>query len=122
LQKNPEDIITIDKEKRSLELELINAKIPNIYSEVLKIDGRVYFLGGMTDKGDYSDEIHCYTISQEKFEKLPTVLPLTIQNFSVISDDINKNKFYLVGGHNQYFKENLSLFRFEIQDKDSIII
>jgi hypothetical protein len=122
LQKNPEDIIKKEKEKRSFELELINAKIPNYYSEVLKIEGKVYFLGGMTEKGDYLDKIYSYTISQEKFELLSATLPLKIQNFSVISDDINKNKFYLVGGHNQDFRENLSLYLFEIIDKESIII
>ena len=121
MQKSPEEVIKIDREKRCFELDLINDKIPNIYSEVLKIDGKLYFLGGMSNRGEYLDEIHCYSISQEKFEKLSFNLPAKLHSFSVISDDINKNRFYIVGGLYSNFKENLSVYRFDIQQNEGII-
>ena len=107
--------------KPFFELDLIkNAMMKNYYSEKLKIGSKIYFFGGMDIKGKITDEIMVYHISLEKFEKIESTLPLKLYYFSIVQDEANNNKMYIVGGYKDKFDINQKVYSLDLENNSCI--
>ena len=132
MQKDPEQIIEqVKKENRCFELELIEVNNkpklievnnkPIIYnSEKLKIGTKIYFFGGINPKGEITNQISVYDISQEEFNIINSPLPEKLYYFSITHDESNNNKLYILGGYKDKYEENHNIYSLELKDNKCI--